>query len=49
LTYSWVGPDGTQRTLIQAASPNGHLFKSNDSTNIEFNRTTRVLKLANGM
>lgn len=48
-TYIWVEPDGTRRTLLGTTSLSNNIYKSNDSTNIEFNRSTGVLKMANGV
>jgi RHS repeat-associated protein len=46
-TYIWVEPDGTRRTLVTTPTTPS-IYTSNDSTNIEYNRSTGVMRLMNG-
>ena len=47
-TYIWVEPDGTRRTLVGTTSSSNNIYTSNDSTHIEYNKSTGVLRLADG-
>jgi RHS repeat-associated protein len=47
-TYIFVEPDGTRRTLVGTNSLSNSVYKSNDSSHIEFSRGGDVMYLSNG-